>query len=250
MKNNKTISDFVLEFYCNLEKDENHRYRSWEHCYIIFQDAFKKYDDLTDEIKDILSLHLAFYLASWGMYRGSTFLLQKDYKVFYPVVDLLIREKNQFTEKKIKDLLKNGNDTDIKKYVENYFKFDEKLHEKLDEVRKPIDINATDTLKTKIILGTYGVIPAYDKYFKDGVIASQQTIKKDLKRKLIANYSKNSVTKLLKFAKENLPELQSIKKEIRDYQIKNNYKNQVDYPIMKILDMCFWQIGYNISKEG
>lgn len=30
---------------------------------------------------DYLSLQLAFYLASWGMYRGSSFLLQKYYRV-------------------------------------------------------------------------------------------------------------------------------------------------------------------------
>ena len=35
---------------------------------------------------DYLSLQLAFYLASWGMYRGSSFLIQKDYRVHIPVV--------------------------------------------------------------------------------------------------------------------------------------------------------------------
>jgi hypothetical protein len=38
---------------------------------------------------DALSLHLAFFLASWGMYRGSSFLLQKDYTIHRPVVRLL-----------------------------------------------------------------------------------------------------------------------------------------------------------------
>lgn len=40
-----------------------------------------------------MSLQLAFYLASWGMYRGSSFLLQKDYRVHIPVVKELLQKK-------------------------------------------------------------------------------------------------------------------------------------------------------------
>lgn len=42
---------------------------------------------------DYLSLQLAFYLASWGMYRGSSFLLQKDYKIYIPVVEEVLKSK-------------------------------------------------------------------------------------------------------------------------------------------------------------
>lgn len=77
------------EFYNDLKGDENGRYRSWEHCYSHFIKARG-----SQEIDyDYLSLQLAFYLASWGMYRGSSFLLQKDYKVHIPVVKELLSEK-------------------------------------------------------------------------------------------------------------------------------------------------------------
>ena len=77
------------EFYNDLKVDENGRYRSWEHCYSYFIKARG-----SQEIDyDYLSLQLAFYLASWGMYRGSSFLLQKDYKVHIPVVKELLNEK-------------------------------------------------------------------------------------------------------------------------------------------------------------
>ena len=70
------------EFYNDLKVDENGRYRSWKHCYSHFIKAreSKKVD------YEYLSLQLASYLASWGMYHGSAFLLQKDYKVHIPVV--------------------------------------------------------------------------------------------------------------------------------------------------------------------
>ena len=77
------------EFYNDLKADENGRYRSWEHCY----SHFIKARESKEVDYDYLSLQLAFYLASWGMYRGSSFLLQKDYKVHIPVVKELLNEK-------------------------------------------------------------------------------------------------------------------------------------------------------------
>jgi hypothetical protein len=71
-----------------------HRFLSWEHCYDEFGKVFSGiHTAITNADKDLLALHLATYLASWGMYRGSSFLLQVDYKVHVPVVEL-ITEKN------------------------------------------------------------------------------------------------------------------------------------------------------------
>lgn len=73
------IIQSATSYYNDLKKDENGRYRSWEHCYSNFMNARGK-----QEVDyDYLSLQLAFYLASWGMYRESSFLLQKDYKKTY-----------------------------------------------------------------------------------------------------------------------------------------------------------------------
>ncbi len=76
-------------FYNQLKVDPNGRFRSWEHCYKCFYDARNE----SNIDYDYLSLQLAFYLASWGMYRGSSFLLQKDYKLHIPVVEELLKEK-------------------------------------------------------------------------------------------------------------------------------------------------------------
>ena len=64
-----------------LKQDENNRYQSWKHCYEAFGDITKD--------NDYLALHLGFYLASWGMYRGSTGLLQKDYKIHIGAVKIV-----------------------------------------------------------------------------------------------------------------------------------------------------------------
>ena len=62
------LIDAAQTFYEDARRDENGRSRSWEHCYRVFRDA--RTDPSPDY--DYLSLHLAFYLASWGMYRGSS----------------------------------------------------------------------------------------------------------------------------------------------------------------------------------
>lgn len=81
-----TTADLIIrsaaEFYNQLKADENGRFRSWEHCYSHFMRARNQ----SEVDHDYLSLQLAFYLASWGMYRGSSFLLQKDYRVHIPIV--------------------------------------------------------------------------------------------------------------------------------------------------------------------
>src|SRR5882672_3532505 len=60
-------------------KGENHNYRSWELCYRFF--CSKSCD------RDLACLHLAAYLASFGMYRGSGFIASKDYLVHEDAVD-------------------------------------------------------------------------------------------------------------------------------------------------------------------
>ena len=76
--------EIIYKFYSMIKTDKNHRYKSWEHCYQQF---------INDHDVDRLSLNLAFYLASWGMYRGSSGLLQKDYKIHHGAVEILLDSK-------------------------------------------------------------------------------------------------------------------------------------------------------------
>jgi len=86
------IAESAGELYDTLRQFQNDRYQSWEHCYMAFHEAFEnKKAGKQDEVDiDKLCLHLAFYLASWGMYRGSSFLFRCDYKVHEEVVQSLL----------------------------------------------------------------------------------------------------------------------------------------------------------------
>jgi type IV secretory pathway VirB6-like protein len=81
----------VLSFYDKLSKHSNDRFRSFEHCYLFFKKLNR--DGSFAQHKERAMLHLGFYLASWGMYRGSSFLLQYDYNIYSPIVDILFKKK-------------------------------------------------------------------------------------------------------------------------------------------------------------
>ena len=201
--------------------DPHSRYFSWEHCYKAFLMHRNEKDDQT---ADYLALHLAFYLASWGMYRGSTFLLQKDYKVHIPIVKIIQEEKyDPLVGISAKDLCKEQNLAlleDIGKriyacYAEDTPASDRKVNA------------ASDTLITKILLGTLGCVPAYDRFYKESV-----------KKHHISsgNYNKKSVCRVAKFYCDHEDSFEKLRLELSECRI--------EYPPMKLMDMCFWQDGY------
>src|SRR5690606_26608959 len=94
---------------------------------------------------------------------------------------------------------------------------------------KQKSISPTDTLLSKIMLGTLGCVPAYDRYFVDGL--------KEMKMKH-TRFNQSSLNELFNFIDVNKGEINHIQKLIKKETDRH-------YPAMKILDMYFWQIGYD-----
>lgn len=222
--------DLILEssvkFYDTLKKDENGRYRSWEHCYSNFINAR---DNKNAEL-DYLSLQLAFYLASWGMYRGSSFLLQKDYKIHIPVVKELLKEEYdplagidcvELKREENQRLLENIND-----FLDEYYS---NIRDEVKNIK--VRNQLSSTLITKILMGTLGCVPAYDRYFISGI--KKQKVSS-------GNYNMKSIGQLVDFYEKNIVELENIRKDMK--------VSGMAYPQMKILDMAFWQIGLDSDK--
>ena len=209
-------------FYDDARAIENGRSRSWEHCYRVFRDA--RTDPSPDY--DYLSLHLAFYLASWGMYRGSSFLLQKDYKVLSPTVEKILKpEYDCLFGLACADL---RNDDVRAQLKELYDDIADDFHPIRDQVAgREIESPVSQVLITKILMGTLGCVPAYDRFFVDGIKEHKVTT---------GEYSLKSVLKLADFYEAHNDRLEEAR---RGMQCED-----LIYPQMKLLDMGFWQIGF------
>jgi hypothetical protein len=228
---NSDIFEKVTNFYRLLSVDENHRYKSWEHCYSYFKDvvAQENTDVVDQKIIDTSCLHLSLYLASWGMYRGSSFLLWKDYRIHTEVVSELLKNRHlqelNFSTIKDADL---DEIIDLTNWIKNWYKKNIKTVNGEEKA-----VNATDTLVTKIMLGTLACTPAYDRYFIDGMRNSGINYSKFSKKnfKVVVDYYKQNEAEFIKAQK-------SIKK-----------KSDIDYPAMKLVDMHFWEIGFQADNE-
>ena len=210
-------------FYDDARANENGRSRSWEHCYRVFRDA--RTDPSPDY--DYLSLHLAFYLASWGMYRGSSFLLQKDYKVLSPVVEKVLKpEYDCLFGVACTDLRNDDIRAQLKElydYIADYYF--RPIRNEVAERKVPSSVSPV--LITKILMGTLGCVPAYDRFFVDGIKTYKVTTQE---------YSPKSVLKLVDFYEAHNDRLEEARRGMRT--------EDLTYPQMKLLDMGFWQIGF------
>mgnify|MGYP000847979969 FL=1 len=221
------LIDAAQTFYEDARRDKNGRSRSWEHCYRVFRDA--RTDPSPD--CDYLSLHLAFYLASWGMYRGSSFLLQKDYKVLVPIVEEILKPDYDclfgvacadLRQPGVQEQLTNARD-----YIANHFG---PIRNEVAgrEVTTPV----SPVLITKILMGTLGCVPAYDRFFEEGARHL------GLKEK---NYKKNSLLELADIYEAHNDRLEEARRGMR--------VGDLIYPQMKLLDMGLWQVGFDNSQD-
>lgn len=213
-------------FYDDARANENGRSRSWEHCYRVFRDA--RTDPSPD--CDYLSLHLAFYLASWGMYRGSSFLLQKDYKVLSPIVEEILKpEYDCLFGLACTDLRNSDVRAQLKKLSDCISVHFQPIR---DEVAgRKVASSVSPVLITKILMGTLGCVPAYDRFFQDGVAIYKVTTRE---------YSRNSLLKLVDFYEEYNDRLEEARRGMRT--------DDLVYPQMKLLDMGFWQVGWDMQN--
>ena len=212
-------------FYDDARANENGRSRSWEHCYRVFRDA--RTDPSPDY--DYLSLHLAFYLASWGMYRGSSFLLQKDYKVLSPVVEKVLKPEydclfgiacTDLREPGVQDRLEKLSD-----YIAAHFR-----PIRNEVAGREVASQVSPVLITKILMGTLGCVPAYDRFFEEG--ARHLGLEKK-------SYNEDSLLELADIYEAHNDRLEEARRGMRT--------DDLIYPQMKLLDMGFWQVGFEKS---
>lgn len=228
-----TIADRIRHVHAKRCEDQLHRYRSWEHCYKHFQAANSC--KAQEDALQLACLHLGFYLASWGMYRGSSFLLQKDYLVHGPAVRCILNPAHGSLWNCDARILRGDTSfaTDVYDLANTIkYVYLAEFKKSRDDRRDKCTADLSDTLVTKVLLGTMGCCPAYDEYFVKGVTGTINP----------ARFGIRSLKAVIAFVGDNRTELLAVQKELAVGS------NGVRYPLMKLVDMGFWQKG-NVLNE-
>jgi len=213
----KSFNQFLEGNGKNKGRKPNERYASFDFCYNYFYSFYKqnKLSELANE-KNLQNscLQIGFYLASWGMMRGSSFLLEKSVRNFSDLIIAISKMNPKFWE------------IDVPNYD------DEKISLLLKCKQEIIDAlekenNPSDTLVTKIMLGIFANIPAFDQYFR-----------KSLK---VHSVNKKSLLKIKEFYLENKDDFDSFK--IHTFDFLTSKKTDNIYTKAKLIDMCGFMDG-------
>jgi hypothetical protein len=195
------------------------RYASFDYCYNYFQAARDAGDTarLADSEYRMLScFQLGFFLASWGMMRGSGDLYQRSVRDLLPVVELIAAEPESTWEidahclaARTKDVLALGR-----------------------RIGQAFTIPASHILITKTMLGVFGCVPAFDRYFRAGFGCSTLCAK--------------ALLRIGTFYRQNQAAIDA--QTVFTLDLDSGLDTERRYPRAKIIDMIFFQEGLNNER--
>jgi len=208
----------------NKGRQATERYASFDFCFNYFQNYKDqgKINELSHTENIQLScLQLGFYLASWGMLRGSSFLLEKSVKFYEPLIIGISEFDTAIWDIDI-DNYSNEN-------IEILLACKNMIVEKLGNNNK-----ASDTLVTKIMLGVFGNVPAYDDFFRKGF--------------KIHSFGKKSLKQISQYYLQNNEMIDNAVIYTFDYYsgLPTNRK----YTKAKVVDMIGFMQGIGIGRKN
>jgi hypothetical protein len=131
------------------------RYASFDYCFNYFQSFHdeNRTTALTEAGQvETSCLQLGFYLASWGMFRGKAALLQHSAKSLGPAVRVVADAPEAVWRADADDY-----SPPVRAALTKVYR----------ELRASLPGGQSQTLVTKTMLGVFGCVPAYDRYFRD-----------------------------------------------------------------------------------
>jgi len=205
-----SITEIVNSF-CAMN-DPLHRYSSYDYCYNYF---YKNQTTLLKDIEKSCAV-IGFYIASWGMMRGSSFLLQKSYKYYKPLVEYIAQLNDRCW-----DIDVNDYNIESKRVLQIYNEIKniviEKNHRKI-------------VLVTKIMMGVLGITPAFDNLFC-------KTFKKiEPKKSRFTAFNESSLEVIYNFYCYNKDEIDTLSKKIKTIDFISE-EEKYCYKKAKIIDM-------------
>lgn len=140
-------------------RGKEQRYASFDFCYLYF---YNHRGTQLKENMELSCLHLWSYLASWGMLRGSSELLQKSPACLAPLIEHFSDTSEKLWEIDIDNYTKENIKLLCDEYKWIYSTLLSILNNKSGREKKK---KPSITLITKIMLGVYSNIPAFDTNF-------------------------------------------------------------------------------------
>lgn len=221
------ITDIVQKFLdvSNEEQpSKTSRSRSWDYCYNYFQDHTEPTRDLERSC-----LQLGYYLASWGMLRGSTYLFTKT---------------NMYHYGKAIHVIEDFNPTMRAIDADSYLKPDAcaeiiRAYKALQDALVPSGI-AHVTLVGKVMLGVWGCVPSFDTYFRQGF---WQLANKRGEKTAFNRVNDQSLTLLGEFYSRHRDEVSRLASQYTTLAFGGEFTNR-PLPLAKVIDMYGFQRGY------
>lgn len=234
----ENLNMYMLGFGKNRGRHPLERYSSFDYCFNYFQSFYNsnKIIELSaNENMQNSCLQLGFYLASWGMYRGSSFILEKSVKFFEPLIKKLSKmekvrweiDVGGYTEENIDNLIRCFNDIKSSLKGEGY--------------------KVSQTLITKIMLGVFGCVPAFDTFFCKGIKTYTYNAKSLTKIQSIYSKHKEEIENAIK--NYNLKTREKAADKISTYDFLTEKDSKINYTNAKIVDMIWLIEGFKINNK-
>lgn len=204
------------------ERGPTLRYASFDYCFNYFQSTYEMgqiKELLRSPERQIACLQLGFYLASWGMYRGSTVLLQRSVAHLAPVIDV------------IANVDRDAWAMDADRYTPSHC---ERLLEIGSQIRSALGSGVTDTLVTKIMLGVFGSVPAFDANFRTGFGVS--------------TFGRASLMRVGRFYEDHADVIDEHR--VLTLSFDSGVESKRRYTRAKVIDMIFFVEGAEAAKGG
>jgi hypothetical protein len=224
----------VSGYYANIAGARYPRLMGWEFLWDWVQ-SNRKWEDLASrDRRQTTALHLGFYLANWGMLRGSSGLLNTNLDFFEDLVVRLFDGKcvaTGFWDTTLKDFL-----PDASRHAEACDGFDAAV-QTIAEFDPEI-VSGTGTLVSKILLGLWGQTPALDTYFNAGLKDYLRSHPEDrvLDRTFPSSRTLSGVAGIVGRNGWRTPKYKT-------------HHGQNPYPLGKIVDMAFFQHGWKLLSR-
>lgn len=201
----------------------NHRYASFDYCFNYFQSFRSKREIAAPQNMERSCMQLGAYLASWGMFRASSFLLQKKSMRHFQGVIQVIASKEHAPVWRI----------DCDEYCEQA-----KMH--LQDAYKAIrcavvpDKEAHLTLVTKIMLGVFGCVPAFDNRFTETM---RFYGRRQGWRCRFRSFNSEALDSIASFYRKHHQIVDRWSKKTHTLDFRSGERTQLNYTKAKVVDM-------------